>query len=97
MAAVRFRFRNRPALSARETRVVAELLRARGGRTALRLADKILAQAASNDRLIADIRLKHAAMVELLATLNEHAEEHRISSDEVYRLRAELESALNRT
>ena len=73
------------------------MLKARGGARALRLGDKILAQAASKDRLITDLVLRHAEMLELLATLNEHAEEQRISSDEVYRLRAELQSALNRT
>ena len=96
MAAIRFRFRNRPAISAGEARAVIALLKAKGTTRAGKLADKILNQVESTDRLIADLVLIRAEMLELLTTLNDHARDRRFDNDATYRLRAELEGAINR-
>ena len=97
MAAIRFRFRNRPAISAREAKGVVALLKALDTSRAVKLADKILDRLGSKDTLIADLVLRRGEMLDLLTVLNEHAIEHHLVSDEMYRLRAELEAAINRT
>lgn len=94
MAAVRFALGNRPAISARGAGVVGEILMLRGTPGASRLAGKIMEQAASEDRLIADLVLNRREMVELLKALNDHAARRRLDSDSMFRLRAELEAVV---
>jgi hypothetical protein len=97
MASIVFTFGNWPGISVAGALFIAGLLKTRATPRSLQLAHKLVGHAECVDPMVTRVMLTRPEMIELLVMMNAAAADSRLHSDALYRLRAELESAINQS